>query len=82
MAQRIGSANASNAEWEKVVRQAEILAPLAQRDRKKRADVDRAAQVLGISTSNAYRLIRLFAADPRQRRSCLMRQDLMLERAC
>ncbi|MET4683579.1 Mu transposase C-terminal domain-containing protein [Brevundimonas faecalis] len=65
MAQRIGSANASNAEWEKVVRQAEILAPLAQRDRKKRADVDRAAQVLGISTSNAYRLIRLLAADPR-----------------
>lgn len=65
MAQRISRADASDTEWEKVVRQAEILAPLAQRDRKKRADVDRAAQLLGISTSNAYRLIRLLEGDPR-----------------
>lgn len=65
MAQRIDRADASDTEWEKVVRQAEILAPLAQRDRKKRADVDRAAQLLGISTSNAYRLIRLLEGDPR-----------------
>ncbi|WP_439471068.1 Mu transposase C-terminal domain-containing protein [Brevundimonas sp.] len=65
MAQRIGRDDASDADWATAVRQAEILAPLAQRDRKKRADVDRAAQLLGISTSNAYRLIRLLEADPR-----------------
>lgn len=46
------------------MRQAEVLGPLA-RGRKRRADVDRAALLLGISTSNAYRLISLLAADPR-----------------
>lgn len=65
MAHRIERNEASDADWETVVRQAEILAPLAQRAKKKRADVDRAALLLGISTSNAYRLIGLLAADPR-----------------
>lgn len=65
MAQRIGRNDASDAEWETAVRQAEILAPLAQRAKRKRADVNRAAQLLGMSTSNAYRLIGLLAEDPR-----------------
>lgn len=64
MAQRVAREDASESAWEAVVRQAEVLGPLA-RGRKRRADVDRAALLLGISTSNAYRLISLLAADPR-----------------
>ncbi|WP_312782310.1 Mu transposase C-terminal domain-containing protein [Brevundimonas sp.] len=66
MAQRIERSEASDAEWETAVRQAEVLAPLAQKPKKKkRADVDRAALSLGISTANAYRLIKLLDQDPR-----------------
>ena len=64
MAQKIEREDVSESDWQTIVRQAEILAPLAKGP-KKRADVDRAALHLGISTSNAYRLIRLLAADPR-----------------
>lgn len=64
MAQRVERENISEEDWETAVRRAEILAPLVGR-KKKRADVDRAALQLGISTSNAYRFLKLLADDPR-----------------
>lgn len=64
MARRVEREEVSESDWETAIRRAKVLGPLVGQ-KKKRADVDRAAVRLGISTSNAYRFLKLLKNDPR-----------------
>lgn len=64
MARFLVREDASESDWDTAVRRAEVLTPLLRRKRK-RSDVDGAAAQLVISTSNAYRFLKLLKDDPR-----------------
>ena len=64
MAGRIGRDDASDAQWDRAVAISQVLGPLVG-TKTRRADIDRAAAELGISTSSAYAHLKSLKADLR-----------------
>ena len=65
MAERITRDDATDAEWGRAATIARVLGPLVGRTSRSRADVDRAAAELGISTSSAYAYLTKLSKDAR-----------------